>query len=55
VYKRGVPVTRKPLHFLGSSLDDLRAFPEEAPAMPDSIWTSFNAAWTPWTGTPFKL
>jgi phage-related protein len=25
-----VPVTRKPLHFLGSSLDDLRAFPEEA-------------------------
>src|SRR6516225_12118115 len=27
---RGVPVTRKPLHFLGSSLDDLRAFPEEA-------------------------
>jgi len=27
---RGVPVTRKPLHFLGSSLDDLRAFPDEA-------------------------
>jgi len=25
-----VPVPRKPLHFLGSSLDDLRAFPEEA-------------------------
>ncbi len=25
-----MPVTRKPLHFLGSSLDDLRAFPEEA-------------------------
>jgi len=25
-----VPVTRKPLHFLGSSLDDLRAFPDEA-------------------------
>jgi phage-related protein len=25
-----VPVTRKPLHFPGSSLDDLRAFPEEA-------------------------
>ena len=23
-------MTRKPLHFLGSSLDDLRAFPEEA-------------------------
>jgi phage-related protein len=23
-------VTRKPLHFLGSSLDDLRAFPDEA-------------------------
>ena len=30
MYKRSVPVTRKPLHFLGSSLDDLRAFPEEA-------------------------
>src|SRR5262245_16904590 len=30
MYKRGVPVTRKPLHFLGSSLDDLRAFPDEA-------------------------
>jgi phage-related protein len=27
---RGVPVTRKPLHFLGSSLEDLRAFPDEA-------------------------
>jgi phage-related protein len=25
-----VPVTRKPLHFIGSSLDDLRAFPDEA-------------------------
>ena len=25
-----MPVTRKPLHFLGSSLDDLRAFPDEA-------------------------
>jgi len=25
-----VPVTRKPLHFLGSSLDDLRAFPDDA-------------------------
>jgi phage-related protein len=25
-----VPVTRKPLHFLGSSLEDLRAFPDEA-------------------------
>ena len=23
-------MTRKPLHFLGSSLDDLRAFPDEA-------------------------
>jgi phage-related protein len=25
-----VPVPRKPLHFLGSSLEDLRAFPDEA-------------------------
>ena len=25
-----MPVTRKPLHFLGSSLADLRAFPDEA-------------------------
>ena len=25
-----MPVTRKPLHFLGSSLRDLRAFPDEA-------------------------
>lgn len=25
-----MPGTRKPLHFLGSSLDDLRAFPDEA-------------------------
>ena len=25
-----MPVPRKPLHFLGSSLEDLRAFPEEA-------------------------
>ena len=25
-----MPVTRKPLHFLESSLDDLRAFPDEA-------------------------
>ena len=25
-----MPVTRKPLHFLGSSLHDLRAFPDEA-------------------------
>ena len=25
-----MPVTRKPLHFLGSSLEDLRSFPDEA-------------------------
>ena len=25
-----MPVIRRPLHFLGSSLDDLRAFPDEA-------------------------
>ena len=43
-----MPVTRKPLHFLGSSLDDLRAFRTMRVVMPDSIWTSCNAAWTRW-------